>query len=292
MIVNEEFLSKLRRSFNLNLYEVKLWTALLSRGVSTAGELSDIADVPRSRTYDVLESLERKGFVIVKPEKPIKYMAISPGEVLARVKNRISIIAKERSDRLEKLSDSDILKELEMLFKQGIEPMQPTDFSGALKGRHNLYDHLAMLCKEAQKSIYILTTEDGLTRKVRTIKPLLEKAKARGVEIKIGAPVTTKTKEVIDRLQGIAEVRNIPNVSARVCLIDSKQIMFMLIDDKDVHPTYDIGLWVNTPFFATAINNMFVQAWAGGNSNLIQSASPEIKTDDIILPEEAQNLLD
>ncbi|MBT4248175.1 TrmB family transcriptional regulator [Candidatus Woesearchaeota archaeon] len=292
MIVNEEFLSKLRRSFNLNLYEVKLWTALLSRGVSTAGELSDIADVPRSRTYDVLESLERKGFVIVKPEKPIKYMAISPGEVLARVKNRISIIAKERSDRLEKLSDSDILKELEMLFKQGIEPMQPTDFSGALKGRHNLYDHLAMLCKEAQKSIYILTTEDGLIRKVRTIKPLLEKAKARGVEIKIGAPVTTKTKEVIDRLQGIAEVRNIPNVSARVCLIDSKQIMFMLIDDKDVHPTYDIGLWVNTPFFATAINNMFVQAWAGGNSNLIQSTSPETKTDDIILPEEAQNLLD
>ena len=193
MIVNEEFLSKLRRAFNLNLYEVKLWTALLSRGVSTAGELSDIADVPRSRTYDVLESLERKGFVIVKPEKPIKYMAISPGEVLARVKNRISIIAKERSERLEKLSTSDILKELEMLFKQGIEPMQPTDFSGALKGRHNLYDHLAMLCKEAQNSIHIMTTEEGFIRKVRTIKPLLEKAKARGVNIKIAAPITSKT---------------------------------------------------------------------------------------------------
>ena len=84
MIVNEEFLSKLRRSFGLNLYEVKLWTALLSRGVSTAGELSDIADVPRSRTYDVLESLERKGFVVVKPEKPIRYLAIAPNEVLER----------------------------------------------------------------------------------------------------------------------------------------------------------------------------------------------------------------
>lgn len=293
MIVNEEFLSKLRRAFNLNLYEVKLWTALLSRGVSTAGELSDIADVPRSRTYDVLESLERKGFVIVKPEKPIKYMAISPGEVLARVKNRISIIAKERSDRLEKLADSDILKELEMLFKQGIEPMQPTDFSGALKGRHNLYDHLAMLCKEAQTSIHILTTEDGLIRKVRTIKPLLEKAKARGVEIKIGAPVTNKTKEVIERLAGIAEVRNIPNVSARMCLIDGKQIMFMLIDDADVHPTYDIGLWVNTPFFAGAVKNMFEQSWSTGNTNMTQSKSPEEPSGpDIVLPEEAQNLMD
>ena len=49
MIVKEEFLSKLRRYFSLNLYEVKIWTALLSRGVSTAGELSDIANVPRSR---------------------------------------------------------------------------------------------------------------------------------------------------------------------------------------------------------------------------------------------------
>ena len=48
MIVKEEFLSKLRRYFSLNLYEVKIWTALLSRGVSTAGELSDIANVPRS----------------------------------------------------------------------------------------------------------------------------------------------------------------------------------------------------------------------------------------------------
>ena len=63
MIVKEEFLSKLRRYFGLNLYEVKIWTALLSRGVSTAGELSDIANVPRSRSYDILESLEKKGFV-------------------------------------------------------------------------------------------------------------------------------------------------------------------------------------------------------------------------------------
>jgi HTH-type transcriptional regulator, sugar sensing transcriptional regulator len=296
MIVNEEFLSKLRRSFNLNLYEVKLWTALLSRGVSTAGELSDIADVPRSRTYDVLESLERKGFVIVKPEKPIKYMAISPGEVLARVKNRVKIIAKERSDRLEKLQDSDILKELEMLFKQGIEPMQPTDFSGALKGRHNLYDHLAMLCKEATTSIHIMTTEDGLIRKVRTIKPLLEKAKARGVEIKIAAPITTKTKEVIEKLNGIAEVKHIPTVRARFCIIDHKQIMFMLIDDKDVHPTYDIGLWVNTPFFAGAISKMFAHAWQTGNFDMIESVIPDdaipTQQPNIILPEEAQNLLD
>jgi len=57
--VNEEFLKKLRSSFDLNIYEVKVWTALLSRGVAAAGELADISGVPRSRSYDVLESLEK-----------------------------------------------------------------------------------------------------------------------------------------------------------------------------------------------------------------------------------------
>ena len=51
MIVKEEFLSRLRRYFSLNLYEVKIWAALLSRGVSTAGELS-IANWLRLCHYD------------------------------------------------------------------------------------------------------------------------------------------------------------------------------------------------------------------------------------------------
>jgi len=264
MIVNEEFLSKLRRAFSLNLYEVKLWTALLSRGVSTAGELSDIADVPRSRTYDVLESLERKGFVIVKPEKPIKYMAIAPGEVLDRVQKRLVEITDERQKRLSGLKDSDVLKELALLYKQGIEPMQPTDFSGALRGRHNLYDHLAMLVKEASSSIAMATSEEGIIRKVRSLKPILEKAKNRGVKIRIAAPVNEKTKEAIEKLEGVAEVKDVKDMDARFCIVDGKQILFMLMDDKDVHPTYDLGMWVTTPYFAGAMQNMFDLAWKKG----------------------------
>ena len=103
MIVKEELLSKLRRYFNLNLYEVRIWTALLSRGVSTAGELSDIGRVPRSRAYDVLETLEKKGFVTMKLGKPIKYLAVNPTEVVERVKKNIQIEADESVDKLKEL---------------------------------------------------------------------------------------------------------------------------------------------------------------------------------------------
>src|SRR6056297_1624158 len=112
MIIKEEFLNKLRRYFGLNLYEVKIWTALLSRGVSTAGELSDIADVPRSRSYDVLESLEKKGFVIMKIGKPIKYIAVEPNEVLERVKKNLVASTETHIKKLDELKQTDLIDEL------------------------------------------------------------------------------------------------------------------------------------------------------------------------------------
>jgi len=139
MIVKEDFLNKLRRSFNLNLYEVKIWTALLSRGVSTAGELSDIGNVPRSRAYDVLESLEKKGFVVMKLGKPIKYIAVEPKEVVERVKKLIRNNSDELLKRLDDLRGTDVLRELDTLHKEGIEFVESTDLSGAIRGRHNIY---------------------------------------------------------------------------------------------------------------------------------------------------------
>jgi len=260
MIVKEEFLSKLRRYFSLNLYEVKIWTALLSRGVSTAGELSDIGNVPRSRSYDVLESLEKKGFVIMKLGKPIKYIAVAPEEVVERVKKNMASEADERIQRLEKLKETDILGELSTLHKQGIELVEPSDLSGSLRGRHNLYNHLELIIRNAEESVVIMTTSQGLMRKVEGLKPVLEKLKKRGVKIRIAAPLTKETASAVKDISDVAEVRHSTN-KARFTIVDGKEILFMVLDDKDVHPTYDVGIWINTPFFAKALNDLFDLAW-------------------------------
>ncbi len=261
MIVKDEFLSKLRRFFSLNLYEVKIWTALLSRGVSTAGELSDIANVPRSRSYDVLESLEKKGFVIMKLGKPIKYIAVPPAEVVERVKKNMRNNADEKIKRLDELKDTEVLNELNTLHSQGVELVEPTDLAGSLRGRHNLYNHLELTIRNAEKSVNIMTTTQGLIRKVEGLKPTFEKIKKRGVKIRIAAPVTKEAMAAAKDVGNVAEVRNVKNISARFCVVDGKELLFMVLDDKEVHPTYDVGIWVNTPFFASALNNMFELAW-------------------------------
>ncbi len=261
MIVKEEFLSRLRKIFDLNLYEVKVWTALLSRGTSTAGELSSISDVPRSRTYDILESLEKKGFVVMKLGKPIRFIALKPEEVIERVKKNLVTEARDKSKRLETLKGDDVLGELNSLFHDGIKFIEPSELSGALKGRQNIYNHLDMLIREAESTITLVTTEEGLNRKLEILMPSLEKAKKRGVKIKIAAPITEANKKVAKDFAKIAEVRAVEGLKARFMIIDSNQLMFMLLSDETIHPSYDLGVWINTEFFARALEQLFELAW-------------------------------
>ena len=260
MIVDNEFIKKIK-DFGLNSYEAKLWTALLSRGISTAGELSDIANVPRSRTYDVLESLEKKGFIISKIGKPIKYLAIPPAEVLERVKKKIRQESETRIVNMDKLKQSNVLDELTTLHTQGIDMVDSTEVSGRFKGRDSLYDHIDLMIREAEKEIILCTTEKGLIRKHDFFKKVLEKAARKGVNIRIAAPLTKANKHISKELKGIAEIRHDKSLNARFIVVDNKSIMFMLLDDKEVHPSYDIGIWVNTQMFASALNNLFNLAW-------------------------------
>ena len=254
MIVKDDMLVELRRYFDLNLYEVKLWAALLSRGVSTAGELSDIASVPRSRSYDVLESLEKKGFVVMKTGKPIKYIAIPPSEVVDRVKKNMHMNAQEKIKRLDSIKESELLTELEALHTNGIELVDPSDMSGSLKGRHNLYNHLELTIKNAEESIIIMTTTQGFIRKAEALKYVFEQIKSRGVKIRIATQITPDCKNAIKTLEGLAEIRD-ANTKARFTVVDGKELIFMVLDDAEVHPTYDVGIWVNTPFFANALDD-------------------------------------
>ncbi len=261
MIVREDFLNKLRQYFNLNLYEVKLWTALLSRGSSTAGELSEIGDVPRSRAYDILESLEKKGFIMTKLGKPITYIAVDPQEVVERAKKNVQTSATDSIKTLENLKGTDVLNELDILHKQGIEFIEPADLSGALRGRSNIHTHMEMMIKNAKKSITIMSGAKGLAKKMETVKDSLAKASKRGVKIRIATPVSKDSATMVKDLQKIAEVRNLSKLAGRFCIIDDKELLFMLIEDEDVHAEYDVGIWANTPYFATALTNMFDMAW-------------------------------
>jgi len=261
MIVNEEFLKKIRSTFDLNIYEAKVWTALISRGIATAGELADISSVPRSRSYDVLENLEKKGFIIMKLGKPIKYIAVKPEEILKRMRNKVEEESKDQLITLSKVNATHTYKEIEMLYKQGIERIEPADLSGVLKGRKNVYEHLKTIMSNAEESVCIMTTEKGLIRKLDNMKSVIKKASTKGVKFRIAAPVKELSFMSKD-LKDAIEIRTLDKDSkARFVLVDGKELLFMLSDDQEVHEAYDMGVWVKTPYFTQALSQMFEINW-------------------------------
>lgn len=258
MIVKEDFIKKLKAVFDLNIYEIKIWTALLSKGVSSAGELSDISDVPRSRSYDVLESLEKKGFVLMKLGKPIKYIAVDPKEVIERVKKGIRLYSEEKVSNLDKVRKSNTFKELDLLHKQGIENIDPNTLSGAIKGRKNINNQLETLFKNAKENILINTTKEGFLRKADIIKSLSKKLK--NVKVRIIVPKSEEVKEFAKGLKNVS-IKYSKGFDSRFCLIDGKELLFMIMDDSKVHESYDTGIWVKSPYFVNALENLFDMNW-------------------------------
>ena len=261
MIVQEDFLKKLRSAFDLNIYEVKIWTALLSKGVATAGELSDISNVPRSRSYDVLESLEKKGFAIMKLGKPIKYIAVQPVEIIKRVKKALTSRTERKLQTLENVKKENVFKDLELLFKQGVKHVDVSSLSGSIKGRDNIYDQLSTILGNAEKSVIIATSSTGLIRKLENFRDLFKRLKSKGVKIKIMAPIDEKVKDSLKNMGNSVQIKNTDKINARFVLVDDKELLFMITNDKDIHEANDTGIWVKTPYFAKALANMFESAW-------------------------------
>ena len=119
-----------------------------------------------------------------------------------------------------------------------------------------------MTLRSAESTVTIMTTSQGFLRKIEGFKAVFEQLKKRGVKIRIAAPMKKETEKAAKELAGLAEVRHV-QTNARFVVVDGKEIVFMIMDDSEVHPTYDIGIWINTPFFSQAIENLFEIAWKG-----------------------------
>ncbi|MDI6807005.1 MAG: helix-turn-helix domain-containing protein [Candidatus Aenigmarchaeota archaeon] len=234
------------RSIGLNLYERKLWVALLARGVSTAGELSQITGVPRSRTYDTMESLAERGFIIIQTARPLKFIAIPPREALERVKKKIEDELKITLDRIDELLKSPTVKELDEMYKRGLKLVEPEELTGALKGKVSVTQQTVNMFKDAKSQINILTTPEGLNDLARAYLGLLKGVKKRGVNIRVASVVNEGCSDAIKALSGVAEVKSINEkeipITGSFCTVDGKELIFSLTDSQ-VDPSQHLAIW-------------------------------------------------
>lgn len=251
MIIKQELVKRIKEYFNLNIYETKVWLALLSKGIASAGEVAELSSVPRSRTYDVLESLEKRGFAITKIGKPVKYIAVKPTEVIEKMKNETMQEAQEKVKSLVALKTTNEYTELEQLHSTGISPVRSHDITGSLKGRSNIIAKLRELVENSEKEVLICTSVLDFEDKSRVLIPSLEKLAKNDVKIKIALSGDPEKVKKLNIKHGL-KAKPI-NSNTRMFISDRKQALLMITPE---HAEEEMSVWLNSEFFTDSLHDI------------------------------------
>jgi sugar-specific transcriptional regulator TrmB len=251
MIIKPELVKRIKEYFNLNIYETKVWLALLSKGIASAREVADLSGVPRSRTYDVLESLEKRGFAITKIGKPVKYISVKPTEVIEKMKSNMLSDAQERVKSLSSLKETAEYTELEQLHNSGITPIKSHDITGSLRGRSNILSRLRELLENAKNEVMICTSVLDFEDKSRVLIPSLEKLNKGSVKVKLALyGDMDKIKKLNAKYNLKAKAMETP---ARFYIADKREILFIVTPENAEE---EMGVWLQSQFFTSSLTNM------------------------------------
>lgn len=251
MIMNTDLINKIKEYFNLNIYETKVWLALLTKGVASAGEVADLSGVPRSRTYDVLESLEKRGFAILKIGKPAKYIAVRPTEVIEKIKNKTMQEAQDKVKSLSLLKETQEYIDLEQLHNSKISPLKSDELIISLRGRPSILSQIRELIETSTEEVTICTSVSDFENKSRVILPALDrlaKSKAKAKIILSGD--TDKIKKLSNKLN--MKFKH-SELNARFFISDKRKALFMISAEN---ADEEKGIWLNSPFFTESLTKI------------------------------------
>lgn len=158
----EELVEKLK-TLGFNAYEAKVYIALLKKYPATGYETSKLADIPQSRAYDTLKSLEKKQIVTASCTQPVTYTPVKPKELTKRYKRKMDSVIDFLDKKLPDVKDD------------YIEPVL------IVNGNFRINEKIIELIKNAKQEIYL----EVWSQDFKSIEPYLLEAYHRGCEIKI-----------------------------------------------------------------------------------------------------------
>ncbi len=175
-------LVSLLRSIGLNQYEAQAYASLLLFGEATAGELSNRAEVPRPRVYDIIGRLEKKGFVVVEPGRPVKYRAVPPKQAINAYLRTKEEEFKKEVERIKSLA--------ERIEREHGKETARDDSKGiwVLNSDNVLRAGIQGLLTTAKKHAIVTLSPGFLAEYGNTILPAIEEATSKGINVTVVVP--------------------------------------------------------------------------------------------------------
>jgi sugar-specific transcriptional regulator TrmB len=233
---------KVLREVGLTDYETRAYLILLARGVMTASEVSEHGNVPYSKVYETLNSLERKGWIEAERGRPSRYFPKSPSEALEAARLRLEdMVGGWRRV---------VLGELQPLYERR-ELLEKPDI-WILRGEFSVLAKLREMLSSAKKELMVAApafAKDFVGAVVSMLSPLRDS----GVNVHV---IVTRDWD-IEKITKVGEFRAREDMFGGGVVVDGREALLFLGEDK---PT--LVIWSNHMGLVKFARDYFQYLWS------------------------------
>jgi sugar-specific transcriptional regulator TrmB len=212
------------KALGLSTYAARTFVALVSLGEGTAQDVSEAADVPRTRVYDAADELHNRGLVDVKQSSPQRYWAISAETAARHFEQEYEHRVTTLTDALGRLTSANRSTE-----QQGV---------WTVTGRDTVTDRVLDFISAAEDEIVYMTADELLTDELAAG---LSTASDSGVSIRL-AEMSQSAEVRLDRdvpnaqlFESLWDWSDTP--AGRLLMVDrEKTLVSVLVDGNGDHP--------------------------------------------------------
>ncbi|NKE34612.1 TrmB family transcriptional regulator [Natronococcus sp. JC468] len=200
----------------LTEYEARCFVALTKITTGTAKEISQVSDVPRSRVYDTIERLDRKGLVDVQQSDPREYRATEIETACRRIREDYDSRINAAENALEQIEQPDATEDA------GVWSISETD---------HVTDRIVTFLSNAEEAIHhVVATDDVIDD---AILEELRTATDRGVEVVLEVP-TEDDRAAFEEAVPAATVVVAPDLETTNPVYSEWPAQLLLVDHESV----------------------------------------------------------
>lgn len=234
-------------------YETRTYMALNSLITADAAEISAASNVPRSKVYQILKSLVKKGFIEMDRGKPLKFTVISPHEIFLNYRKRIKTYLDTAEAEVNHIYESQI-------------PEFPAPI-WLVHGPDKIVSKEMEIISRAEESLFMI---GGLMfpEELPALKKNLERSMEKGININmLTAPTcVVDNKEISTRkaLENLPlEIKFFPVPYIKLLVRDKKEMLiaFCKLSGNSAMSESAIAIWNQYQEFVDVISGVYEFIW-------------------------------
>lgn len=241
-----ELVAQQLRKFGLTNNEAQVYIALLALKEAKASEIASASRTPRSKIYQTMQELHKKGFVEIRPEKVTRFRAVD-------FEIAVSYYIESRKRTVEKL-----LKTKEKLagYLKSVSLPKRNEVGEftIFRAKRVIYKKIDEILSGARKNAVLVINSSDLRR-------LFYIARSSKAEFKVLCPITKENKNIVKQWMKFSDIRHYETET---------QVKIAIADDSEVcvfQTNVPTALCSSDEQFVALLKGFAFSAWTNAPSS-------------------------